>query len=444
MNLAPLRHQPPGSVLEQYLGIWAIEETAFFQLWHHVQRMDLQAHLQTAVQKTDATVKRGNQIAQIEIRGSMTKFGSSLSDAGSTIRIREAIRAAARDINVDGILVLFDTPGGTAAGTKELADEIAAAGKMKPVVGYIEDMAASAGYWAASQAPVVFANSASAIVGSVGTFIGLYDLSGLAAREGIKPVVIKTGKLKAAGFPGTEISDEQKAMWQGLADAIQQEFTAAVKSARGLSKDQLETVLTARSFSASEALSLGLIDGIKTYDQAAAELNRMIGAVRKERKMSGEASSLQLTETPIMAKPVLSAEQLMAACPGAENGWYLTQLKGGATLETAAKAYVDQLRLEIKVRDEKIVALTGEVDTLQTQLAAKTAGSGQHAAQKEKVAGKTDTGAGSAIARWDQALAEKISAGLTKPKAVAALVREQPELHQAYVTEFNAARSQAQ
>lgn len=444
MSAPALKHIVSGPLLEQYLGIWAIEETAFMQLWHHVQAMDLQTHLQTAVQKTDATVKRGNRIAQIEVRGTMTKFGSSLSDAGSTIKIREAIRAAARETNIDGILLLFDSPGGSAAGTKELGDDVANAAAAKPVVGFIEDMAASAGFWGVVNATKIYANSSAAIVGSIGTFIGLYDLSGAAAQQGIKPVVIKTGELKAAGFPGTEISDAHKAMWQGLADAIQQEFTAAVKKARGLSKEQLATVLTARSFAASEALSLGLIDGIRTYDQAVAELNRMIGSKRKESRMDAENKTLEAVTATLLAKPVLSAEQLMSACPGAKSDWYLAQLQSGATLETAAKSYVDLLRLELKTKDETIAAQAADIDALKTQLAAKTNGTGKHAAMTEKVAGQTETAAtGNAVARWDQALAEKMSAGVSKQKAVQALVREQPDLHKAYIAEFNATRAKA-
>jgi signal peptide peptidase SppA len=440
MNVAALKHAVPAPLLEQYLGIWAIEETAFMQLWHHVQAMDLQAHLQTAEPKSEATVRREKSIAQIEIRGTMTKQGSSLSGSGSTVRIRQAIRAAASDSAIDGILLVFDTPGGTANGTKELADEIAAASKQKPVVGFIEDMAASAGYWAVSQTTKIFANQPAAIVGSVGTFIGLYDLSGMAAKEGIKPVVIKTGELKAAGFPGTEINEQQKAMWQGLADAIQSEFTAAVK-ARGLSKEQLQTVLTARSFSATEALSLGLIDGIKSYDQAVAELGRMISAKRKESRMSEE----QTSGNAAVAKPVLSAAQLEAAFPGASAEWQLAQLRAGANMETAATAYVDLLRTELKAKDAKIGELNTKVETLEAQLKAKTGSTGQHGAQTEKVnaAGQAESAGGSAVARWDQALAEKIGTGMSRQKAVAALVREQPDLHKAYVAEFNATRKVA-
>lgn len=439
MNVAALKHAVPAPLLEQYLGIWAIEETAFMQLWHHVQAMDLQTHLQAAEPKSEATVRRDKAIAQIEIRGTMTKQGSSLSGAGSTVRIRQAIRTAANDSNVDGILLVLDTPGGTANGTKELADEIAAATKQKPVVGFIEDMAASAGYWAVSKTSKIFANQPAAIVGSVGTFIGLYDLSGMAAKEGIKPVVIKTGELKAAGFPGTEISEPQKAMWQGLADAIQSEFTAAVKG-RGLSKDQLQTVLTARSFSATEALSLGLIDGIKTYDQAVAELGRMISAKRKESRMSEEQNSGNVA----VAKPVLTAAQLEAAFPGASAEWQLAQLRSGATMEAAATGYVDLLRTEVKAKDAKIGELNTKIETLEAQLKAKTNGTGQHGAQTEKVSGQTDSAAGgSAVARWDQALAEKTAAGMSRQKAVAALVREQPDLQKAYLAEVNANRKPA-
>jgi len=78
------------------------------------------------------------------------KFPSSLEGDTSTIEARRAIRNAAHDDAVKSILIVFDTPGGTAAGTSDLAEDVKNAAAMKPVHSYLQDLAASAGYYVAS------------------------------------------------------------------------------------------------------------------------------------------------------------------------------------------------------------------------------------------------------------------------------------------------------
>jgi ClpP class serine protease len=57
---------------------------------------------------------------------------------------RDAVRQATRDPEVKGIYVRVDSPGGTVAGTGDLAEAIAAAAKVKPTHARVEDKAASA------------------------------------------------------------------------------------------------------------------------------------------------------------------------------------------------------------------------------------------------------------------------------------------------------------
>ena len=122
--------------LDQYIGLWAVNETRFVQLLERIEGMDLAAHVQIyAGDRSIAGAKtrrvEGAQvekaIAIIYIEGTVTKRGSSLSSAGSLIRLRQAVRDAGRDPEVGGILLVIDSPGGTVAGTADMAREVAAA-----------------------------------------------------------------------------------------------------------------------------------------------------------------------------------------------------------------------------------------------------------------------------------------------------------------------------
>ena len=74
--------------------------------------------------------------------------GSSKFGGASTIRVRRQIREARQDEDVEAILLVVDSPGGTVAGTDELAREVGRAAEEKIVHAHIDDLGASAAFWA--------------------------------------------------------------------------------------------------------------------------------------------------------------------------------------------------------------------------------------------------------------------------------------------------------
>ena len=62
-------------------------------------------------------------------------------------RIHASLDAALADTEAKAILISLNSPGGTAAGSKELADAIAAAARHKPCAAYADGLCASAAYW---------------------------------------------------------------------------------------------------------------------------------------------------------------------------------------------------------------------------------------------------------------------------------------------------------
>jgi len=212
----------------------------------------------------------GGGIARVPITGYMSKrskFGASTVDA------RYGLRAAVEHKDVKAIMLDIDSPGGTAAGTQELADEVRAANERKPVFAHIEDLGASAAYWVASQARRITANR-TAEVGSIGTFAAVWDYSGALKKEGIKVHVISTGPLKGAFTPGSKITPEQLAALQTEVDDLNAEFLNAVaagRAARPGFKDAA-SVATGGVWIAEKAKGLGLIDAVQSADATLEEL----------------------------------------------------------------------------------------------------------------------------------------------------------------------------
>lgn len=255
--------------LDQYFGLWAVDDVKFHAMLRQIAAMDLQAHIEASAASGNPTVPASpgeDAIAVIEISGVITKRGSSFSLYGSTIYARKQIRAAASDPSIKGIILRMDTPGGTVSGVHDLALDVRRARQQKPIYTFAEDFVASAGYWIASQATKVYGNNRTASVGSIGTYVGLYDYSKWAEKHGIRAVVIKAGQFKGAGFPGTQITDEQIEEWQTLVDKTQAEFSRAVAIGRGMKLEQVSRLADGRVHMAADAARLGLIDGIKSFD----------------------------------------------------------------------------------------------------------------------------------------------------------------------------------
>lgn len=216
-------------------------------------------------------------VAIIEIVGSIMKevpriYQMSGCDATGTLAVADAIEAALADPAVDSILLYIDSPGGTVAGTQELADRIFAARSQKPVHALISDMAASAAYWLASQATSIAANS-TALVGSIGVYMVLDDTYRYWEDHGVSTRMVSSGGDKGLRVDGTHIGDaeldELKDIVRGSGDL----FIDAVARGRGMPSEQAAALATGRCWLAGEttrggqsALDAGLIDYVENSD----------------------------------------------------------------------------------------------------------------------------------------------------------------------------------
>lgn len=253
--------------LDEFVGAWAYEPTRFAAQFAAIAGVDLGGHEpprpKSQLEKVPA--RNGAAVAVVRLAGTMMKQASSMGGA-STVQARRDLRQAAADPDVSGILLAIDSPGGTVAGTMDLAAEVDAARKRKPVWGHVDDLCASAAMWVGARCDQLFANAPTALVGSIGTMIVVHDLSGMAEKEGVKVFAFTTGPLKAAGVPGTALTEGQQADLQGLVESLQQHFDEGVRSGRHLTAKQLEAVRTGGVFTARAAVGLRLIDGIQSFE----------------------------------------------------------------------------------------------------------------------------------------------------------------------------------
>lgn len=212
-------------------------------------------------------------------------FEASSGGASAEVIGKQLARAVADD-SVASILLDFDTPGGSVDGVPELAAQIAKATAVKPVVAHVNALAASAGYWLASQASEIVITP-SGMAGSIGVFLLLLDESKALEQEGITVNAISAGEFKLEGAPWEPLSDESRAHFQGQVNAVYRDFLSAVAKGRGVTVADVKAQYgQGRVFDAKDALARGMVDRIATQEDT---LRRMLSGRFVTGKAKAEA-----------------------------------------------------------------------------------------------------------------------------------------------------------
>ena len=129
-----------------------------------------------------------------------------------------------------------------------------------PVLAFVEDIAASGGYWLACAADEIFALSSS-VVGSIGVINAGFGFPQLLERFGVERRVYAEGKHKGMMDPFSPVREEDVAVLQAVLKDIRADFLEHVQERRGgRLKDDPEQVFSAAVWSGRGALELGLID----------------------------------------------------------------------------------------------------------------------------------------------------------------------------------------
>ena len=274
---------PHRTILRAFSDPAFITESAFLAtLIAGSQAIDFQAAEHPGLKKAREMLKpqadiRGD-IAVLPIDGVLARkpdpWEMAFYGVEDTCAVLDMVNQAASNEDIRGILLNVDSPGGFLTGGPEVADAVRAAAKQKPVVAWTGGTMASLAYWIGSQASEVIA-SRSATVGSIGVYMALPDYSKAFEAAGIKMDVIKNkeGAFKAAGVPGTSLTEEQRAHFQDRIQASFQEFQRAVKASR---PDATADSMRGQTFTGRESKAAGLVDRVGDLPYAMGVLRQMI------------------------------------------------------------------------------------------------------------------------------------------------------------------------
>ncbi|WP_108659450.1 S49 family peptidase [Acuticoccus kandeliae] len=188
--------------------------------------------------------------------GSPLRPGLSMAGVASAIDKAFAMKSPA-------VALVINSPGGSPAQSsliftrvRKLAEE-----KEKRVFVFVEDVAASGGYWLAVAGDEIYADATS-ILGSIGVVTATFGFTELLEKLGVERRIYTIGENKAILDPFKPEREQDIAILRAVQQDIQDAFVAVVKARRGEKLSSDPDLFTGRFWSGTSALGHGLIDGI--------------------------------------------------------------------------------------------------------------------------------------------------------------------------------------
>jgi len=234
----------------------------------------------------------GNRIQVVDIEG-------ELVDSRPII---EQLKRYEDTKSVPAILLNVDSPGGGVAVSQEIYTEVKRLQekKNKIVVAYMSSVGASGAYYVSCPANKIVANPGT-IVGSIGVIAEWVNYGNLMAWAKLKDVTFKTGEFKDTGSPTRELTEREKAYFQGLIDDMYVDFVEAVAAGRNVDVEAVRALADGRVFTGRDAREKKLIDEIGNF-QDAVDLTASLAGI------TGKPSLLRATRQRVTLIDLLTGD----------------------------------------------------------------------------------------------------------------------------------------
>lgn len=279
--VAPRSGQGPSAVTILVLGglgLAALAVVCFFvvvlasieNVPVHVAKSD---HVRTTL------IRGGNsdRIAHIDLEGIIS---ASTSQAGESMvdDFNHLVDAALDDDSVKAIVIRINSPGGEVTASDRLHHIIELADERKPVVAYLDTIAASGGYYAACAGRKIISHPTT-FTGSIGVIMQSVKYGELIDKVGVSMEVYKSGELKDLLSGTRETSPAEASLVNELIQETYTRFLGVVSESRGKSVEDLRAspLTDGRIFSGAQALEAGMVDGNGFIEDAYDEAMELAG-----------------------------------------------------------------------------------------------------------------------------------------------------------------------
>lgn len=210
-------------------------------------------------EKTLIEGKSDQKIAIVDITG--------LIDQEMSQWVTKQLQAAEKDSRVKAVIIRISSPGGLVSSSDQIHYQLTQFAKKtnKPMVAFMQDIAASGGYYVAVACPQIIAEP-TVLTGSIGVLMNHMVIKDLLEQKlGIQPVTLKSGEKKDWPSLFAPTTEEQKNyLEQKVILPAYQRFVTLVAEGRQhkISSEQVRLLADGSIFSALEAADKGLVDTV--------------------------------------------------------------------------------------------------------------------------------------------------------------------------------------
>jgi protease-4 len=209
-----------------------------------------------------------DKIAVITMRGLISSSLPGTVSDSMVDDMRAALQQARDDSRVKAIVLEVDSPGGEVTASDAIYDALVKLRARKPVVVYMDSLAASGGYYVSCGGKFLMASDTT-ITGSIGVIIQTLNYEQLFNKVGLASVVFKSGKFKDMLNGARPITPEERELVQSFIMKTYDKFLGIVSKERNLPADLLRnTIADGRILSGKDAFEHKLIDGLGELDDA--------------------------------------------------------------------------------------------------------------------------------------------------------------------------------
>jgi protease-4 len=209
----------------------------------------------------------GEKVAIVDVHG-------VIQNSSDVVR---QLRKYAKDSSIPAVVVHIDSPGGGAAPSQEIFEEINKLREEgKRVVASMGSVGASGGYYIACAADTIVANPAT-LTGSIGVIFQFPVAEELFKKIGVKFEVVKRGEVKDIGSMDRSMTKRERESLQTVVDDTYEQFVGVVAESRGMKTDDVVKIADGSIFTGRQAKELGLVDELGNLYDAIKIAGEMVG-----------------------------------------------------------------------------------------------------------------------------------------------------------------------
>ena len=206
------------------------------------------------------SVDSDHKIAVVYAEGEIVNGSGNDGEIGGD-RFAKIFTKIRENSQIKAVVLRINSPGGSATAAEIMQREIKLTRQLKPVIVSMGDVAASGGYWIASDSNRIFAEP-NTITGSIGVFGVLFNGQKLGNNNGITWDTVKTSEYADQQTISRPKSAQELEVYQRSVDRIYNLFLQKVSQGRKLSTAKVAEIAQGRVWSGTSAKEIGLVDEI--------------------------------------------------------------------------------------------------------------------------------------------------------------------------------------